>query len=546
MMHARLSVLALLAATFLLFAACTDPANIATGGAGGGGTSSASSTGGHGGSLCTPGATMACYSGPAGTEGIGACRAGQKTCDAAGAAWGACVGEVLPSAEDCSTPEDDECTGNIAPCGASTTWSKHFADAADNPSASWSVALDDAADVFFCGSFAGAASFDGSTLSSTGPRDIFLAKLSPSGAQQWSKHLAADATSPLLAANGLGEIVVAAGVAGPIDLGGGPLTGQDLLHDLVIAKLDKDGQYVWAKRAVKMGTALYPTALTTAPNGDILMTVPNAALLDLGCGPTSLPAGFGGGSIVAKLDKDGKCLWSKGIASNQLVAEKIGFDASGNVLVAGSFGSSADFGGGPVFSGNYTSYLFLEKRAPDGTHLTTKIWGGYWSQLPAVKGLAVDATGNIILTGTFDASSPLDFGQGPITSANAYASAYLAKLDQSGAGLWSKAFGPGNTAGLDVALTPGGDIVALGQLQGSADLGTGTLTGNPGLYLARFSASGTIASASAFQGVKSARLSVDGKGNAVIAGGFVESIDLGTGMLVSAGGLDGFVANLGH
>jgi hypothetical protein len=55
------------------------------------------------GCACTPGATRSCYDGPSGTEGIGICHAGTQTCDLNGttAAWGPCLGEVLPSADMC-------------------------------------------------------------------------------------------------------------------------------------------------------------------------------------------------------------------------------------------------------------------------------------------------------------------------------------------------------------------------------------------------------------------------------------------------------------
>src|SRR5579883_2457568 len=49
---------------------------------------------------------QSCYSGPAGTAGVGVCRAGTQTCNATicpqAASWGACTGQVLPSAEVCN------------------------------------------------------------------------------------------------------------------------------------------------------------------------------------------------------------------------------------------------------------------------------------------------------------------------------------------------------------------------------------------------------------------------------------------------------------
>ena len=61
--------------------------------------------------LCRPGATEPCYTGPRGTMGVGICRAGQRTCDPTGRAWGTCLDEVLPRAEICSNRVDDDCDG---------------------------------------------------------------------------------------------------------------------------------------------------------------------------------------------------------------------------------------------------------------------------------------------------------------------------------------------------------------------------------------------------------------------------------------------------
>ncbi len=65
---------------------------------------------------CTPGSTMTCYSGPSGTVGIGMCTAGAQTCNALGTGYGPCQGEVLPAAEDCATPEDEDCDGQSPSC----------------------------------------------------------------------------------------------------------------------------------------------------------------------------------------------------------------------------------------------------------------------------------------------------------------------------------------------------------------------------------------------------------------------------------------------
>ncbi|MFO0652413.1 MAG: MopE-related protein, partial [Polyangiales bacterium] len=66
------------------------------------------------GCACRASETRGCYTGAAGTSGVGICRAGTQTCAITGgvAAWGACAGQTLPGTETCNTVDDD-CDGMI-------------------------------------------------------------------------------------------------------------------------------------------------------------------------------------------------------------------------------------------------------------------------------------------------------------------------------------------------------------------------------------------------------------------------------------------------
>jgi hypothetical protein len=76
------------------------------------------------GCACTPGLTEPCYEGDLETQDVGACHGGQRTCQPDGASFGPCEGQVLPALENCDTPGDDDCDGEVnepsAGCGASS------------------------------------------------------------------------------------------------------------------------------------------------------------------------------------------------------------------------------------------------------------------------------------------------------------------------------------------------------------------------------------------------------------------------------------------
>jgi hypothetical protein len=63
--------------------------------------------------LCNPGDMESCYPGPAGTEGVGICAAGVRTCEASGTDWSACTGFTLPIAEVCENGADDDCDNAV-------------------------------------------------------------------------------------------------------------------------------------------------------------------------------------------------------------------------------------------------------------------------------------------------------------------------------------------------------------------------------------------------------------------------------------------------
>jgi hypothetical protein len=83
------------------------------GGQAGGSPGGAGGLGGQGGApqVCAPLSSEPCYEGPSGTEWVGLCAPGARSCAPDGGAWGPCVGQVLPTSETCGSPGDDDCDG---------------------------------------------------------------------------------------------------------------------------------------------------------------------------------------------------------------------------------------------------------------------------------------------------------------------------------------------------------------------------------------------------------------------------------------------------
>ena len=85
------------------------------------------------------------------------------------------------------------------------------------------------------------------------------------------------------------------------------------------------------------------------------------------------------------------------------------------VIVAGWFWGTVDFGGGPLTPPWFYGYgMFVAKFDSNGNHIWSKSYG--WDYFnSALGGLATDAMGNVVVFGQFVNS--IDFGGGVLTSA---------------------------------------------------------------------------------------------------------------------------------
>jgi hypothetical protein len=520
------------------------------GGSGGGGGGSGGGGGGGGGQVCQPGEQEACYSGPADTLGVGPCHAGVRTCDPSGT-WAPCVGEMLPEVEDCATPVDDACDGQIAPCGGGVLWAQRFGDAAEQLGPA--MVLDDAGDVIVAGLYSGAIDLGGQPLTN-GVQDIFVAKLDgDTGAHAFSFAIqAAAATFPLPAVDGLGNVFVGAGVAGFVDFGGA-LPGGDQIVDAFVGKASADGAPVWGRRW-KSGNNGFTAVdgLHVTKLGEVVVTGTFQQSIDVGCGPISPPAPYVNGSFLAKLDGDGNCLWSRA-RGGDLTTGALATAPNGDVFVGGRFSGLADFGGGPTGgSVNSPSFVFLERSLPDGTFQVEKHWLTGQPGAASVGGMAIDAAGAVYLTGVFGPAGGnpppafVDFGLGPLMT-NQPSGSYVLKLDATLSPVWNRSLGPGYVAARSLALGPTGDVIVAGTFGTSLDLGGGVSTALPGgCFVARLDNDDVPLDLTAIAGCSvSAEVAVDGQDGLYLAADFQGTTTVNGATLTSAGAEDIFVASLG-
>lgn len=445
------------------------------------------------GCLCVPGEVEACpYNGPAGTEGIGLCQAGSRTCEPSGVAFGACEGEVVPVLEVCATIGDDDCDGEVNEEGNDCICVPASVEACySGPPATEGVGTCQGG-LHTCepnglgfGSCVGEVTPAFDACSSALDENCDGMTVACTGAYQWLLHWGdtIDSVSRAdLAVDSSNNVVWLGGAFEQIDLGAGPIGNEGYLS-FVLAKFDAAGSLLWGSAFVNG----YPSGLSLDGSGNILMTGRGDSGIDFGGGP--LPGAGYPTLVIAKLNANGNHIWSQSFQSDNgdayLNTGGITADHLGNVIITGRFsGTWLDLGGTNFPSGGG----YLAKYSPAGAHLWSKVGaGGYavavdssnnviasgigvlekydsggtwlWSHgciAPGssawVRGVAVDDNDDIFITGQVSGSFNCGAGAVPAVS-------FLAKLDAAGNHMWSLP----DLGGRDVFVDPGGDIVAAGD-----------------------------------------------------------------------------------
>ena len=245
--------------------------------------------------------------------------------------------------------------------------------------------------------------------------------------------------------------------------------------------------------------------------------------------------------FVAKFDQQGKRVWFRTSSASQDDSVRQGngicVDGDGNVLVGGTFRNTINFGGASVGGDSYAEG-FLAKYDSTGAVLWLRRMGGVsWDE---TKGVAVDADGNIYVTGYYTAPVA-DVGGIPLTAPEGHNWAFVAKYDKNGIGVWARGFG-GNSHDFGTSVAIGAtDNCFVGSVADWDGLGSPSLR----LALTKFGRDGVMQwsrKTGSFQirvgNLPSMSVATDALGNPVLAGTFTGSITAGGQGLSSAGGTD--------
>jgi hypothetical protein len=217
----------------------------------------------------------------------------------------------------------------------------------------------------------------------------------------------------------------------------------------------RPGKALWSEVWRGDGTSQVGWDIHAGSAGDVLVAGMFDGAMDLGA--ERLVSAGERDAFVAKLDRSGRLVWARRFGDlDYQSAVRAATDADGNVVVAGEFFGTSDFGAGPMTSAGLHD-IFVAKLGPSGETLWVRQFGDPTHQY--VGDMEIDRNGNAMLGGVFEGS--VDFGNGPLISAGAQ-DAFVVKLDPDGNTVWSRRFGDSATQGLSaIAVDRDGHVIAV-------------------------------------------------------------------------------------
>ena len=406
------------------------------------------------------------------------------------------------------------------------------------------ITIDAAGNVYCLGYFTGNPDFDpgpGTAILDGSTGSAYIAKYTTEGNFIWATQLPSTALPEDIAVDAAQNVYVTGQFTLTQDFDPGPgvmsLTslGQ---NDSYIVKLNAAGTFLWAK-ALAGTQGQIGNGIAVSQSGIVYTVGYFTGLTDFDPGPGtfSFTSGILFDSYISALDADGNFAWAQRIAGGFNQAYSIATNALGNIIIAGEFTGTKDFDpGAPVF--NLTSAggsdIYILKLDAAGGFLSAVSFGGPGTE--ADESVALDAAGNIYVSGNFQVTTDLDPGPAVLNfTATGASDIFVLKLTPTGSLVWGKQMGgPTAETALDIITDAAGNVYTTGLYQNTVDFdpGPGTypltsVVGNNDIFISKLTTDGNFGWAVS---IGSNSLEDRGKGIAVDAAGYVYTtgIFLGT------------------
>jgi Domain of unknown function DUF11 len=486
---------------------------------------------------------------------------------------------------------------NTSACAQSTppSWVQGFGSEGNGANIANAIKAAPDHNLYVAGQFSGTATFGGTTITATGPFDIFLAKYTSTGSLLWIAQTSKTDTNYNPARNGVdldanGNVYVTGSFAGnatfysanPADKKITLISGSG--EAIFLAKYTPSGALLWVQTGISncfpdtactsYGVAVNPAAGTVyipmaTQGGDTTFSSADGTSHDI-------PADYYPHMTLAKYATNGNFLWAETNMSYDVDTGGTGVavDSKDNAYIVGWFSGETVFysADAPAITVNtfspvadqYGDYVgsdtFLAKYDKNGNAQWVNHFCGYTSYPGAV---AVGPSGEVILAGTTEDMNYLfPVYLTPVTSSTSVSSQPPGAGINLGSGTITN---PGNTDEVIATYNPAGVLIRAQRRGGTASESatgvaydsrdnlyvTGLVEGNaqPKLFVDEYSGKNLLWEATASaekweQPVNTPALTVDAAGSVFVTGGYNGTASFGDIELSGTGTSEVFVAGL--
>ncbi len=253
-----------------------------------------------------------------------------------------------------------------------------------------------------------------------------------------------------------------------------------------------------------------PRDVAVDSSGNIVVVGAYSGSVDFGLGALQSKGAPGFNAFVVKYNGAAKPLWNTSFGSGGPSSgggqefASVRVDGKGNILLAGQFSFSVDFGGGTLMSAGQSDG-FVAKLNPNGDYVYAHPFGNATNE--ETWSLAVAANGDAVVTAS--SGGAVDFGGGFIGGSGL--NAFLFRLNGSGQHVFSKALGCMDVG--SVTLDSSGNVIygaTTSPSCPSVDFGGGPLAAKYSVAVAKFDASGKFLSQKQYLMNKSMADLIDG------------------------------------
>lgn len=464
----------------------------------------------------------------------GECVNGTQVCAADGKGYDTCIAN--PIFQDCFTPTDKDCYGMPPAACVGTSTLAGVAGMSSTDDSVFAVASDSLGNIFLGGVAGSSAGADYGVTSGSAE----ITKLDKSGAQVWKKSYQSTGGFSVVrgvAVDGAGNIILIGEYQGTVASDGVSLPSTVGGIDVFVVKLDTDGNPKWSKSFSGFGDQ-YGASVSAAANGDVFILGTMNGVMNF---DAQTPLGVDGGPdvFVARLDATtGVTEWSKNFGNVDFqYGWSVAATPDGNVAVTGQFNGDINFGKGNLGNKGKRDIFLAKLDGNNGGEVWAQSFGDGADQVG--YGVAADSNGDIVITGVIQGDT--SFGGLPLKVGGNQNDLFVARFGSDGVHQWSKRFGDTNAqTSRALALDAAGNVLITGYFKANLQFDTTTLIDSNGnnnaqetdVFVAKLKASdGSTGWARSFgdmSGQVSWAVAADPLGNVILGGTFKGTIGFGS------------------